>query len=224
MNPQQYAKRAGTCYRNWQLWRRGSLPLDNIVTHDQTWIFYDGRVTRKQWLKPGEAGVPIPKRNIHGNKQMLCLYWCVSGPLYWKLLAAGETFNTQTYCTHLNVVDEKIREMERNRKWDGRIKLLQDNARPHKSRISTAHVKDTLDWDVVEHPPYSPDIAPSDYHVFLSLKNFLRGKRFRNQTEVEAALRDYFDSKETEFWTRGIKKLPKRWLQVYYNRGDYLLQ
>jgi hypothetical protein len=41
-----------------------------------------------------------------------------------------------------------------------------------------------LKWDVLPHPPYSPDLAPSDYHLFGPMKRVLRGKRFRNNDEV----------------------------------------
>jgi histone-lysine N-methyltransferase SETMAR len=35
-----------------------------------------------------------------------------------------------------------------------------------------------LDLEILPHPPYSPDLAPSDYHLFLSLSNKLRGAEF----------------------------------------------
>jgi hypothetical protein len=45
-----------------------------------------------------------------------------------------------------------------------------------------------LKWDVLPHPPYSPDLAPSDYNLFGSMKMVLGGKRFRNNYEVIAAV------------------------------------
>ena len=224
LTPQQKEKRAGTCYRNWNLVRHGRLNLKNIVTHDQTWVFYDGRVCRKQWLGPDEVGERVPKRDIHGKKQMLCLYWCMDGPLCYKLLKPGETFNSERYCTHLDKVQAEIRRKKTAGEWNGPVKLLDDNAKSHRSQRSIQHVKNTLLWDKIEHSPYSPDVAPSDYHVFLSLKNFMRGRQFKNHREVKAALHEYFESKEPDFWARGIRKLPKRWLMVHYNRGEYLIQ
>ena len=43
-------------------------------------------------------------------------------------------------------------------------------------------------------PPYSPDIAPSDYNLFCSLKNFLKGRRFMNYDEVEILVSVYLES------------------------------
>jgi transposase len=73
LTPQQLQKRDELCYRLWRMWRRGQLSLHKIVAHDQSWIFYDGRVCRKQWLSPGEVGDSVPKRDIHG-KSKCCAY------------------------------------------------------------------------------------------------------------------------------------------------------
>ena len=48
-----------------------------------------------------------------------------------------------------------------------------------------------LKYELLEHPPYSPDLAPSDYYL-LSLKQFLRGKRFSSNEEAITAVDGYF--------------------------------
>ena len=45
----------------------------------------------------------------------------------------------------------------------------QDNARPHTSLVTRKKLLE-LDWEVKPHPPYGPDLAPSDYHLFRSLQ------------------------------------------------------
>jgi hypothetical protein len=42
-----------------------------------------------------------------------------------------------------------------------------------------------LDWEILPHPPYSPNLAPSDYHLFRSLSNNLHGVSFNNNTELQ---------------------------------------
>ena len=46
----------------------------------------------------------------------------------------------------------------------------QNNARPHTSLVTCKKLLE-LGWEVMTHPPYSPDLAPSDYHLFCSLQN-----------------------------------------------------
>ena len=60
------------------------------------------------------------------------------------------------------------------------VVLLHDNARSHKARRST-HLLLEFSWEVCNHPPYSPDLAPSDFHLFLRLKKFLSCQRQRFQ-------------------------------------------
>jgi len=49
-----------------------------------------------------------------------------------------------------------------------KIILLHDNTRSHITAPVKTYLK-TLKWEVLPHPPYSPDIAPSDYHLFRSM-------------------------------------------------------
>ncbi|GBP06810.1 Mariner Mos1 transposase [Eumeta japonica] len=58
-----------------------------------------------------------------------------------------------------------------------KIVLLQDNARPHVAVPEKNYLK-ALDCEVMPHPPYSPDIAPSDYHFFRSMVHALSEQRF----------------------------------------------
>ncbi|KOX79111.1 Histone-lysine N-methyltransferase SETMAR, partial [Melipona quadrifasciata] len=62
-----------------------------------------------------------------------------------------------------------------------------DNARPHVA-LAVRQKLLQFDWDVLPHPPYSPDLAPSDYYLFLSLKNSLRGKSFKSISEIKTHL------------------------------------
>jgi histone-lysine N-methyltransferase SETMAR len=41
------------------------------------------------------------------------------------------------------------------------------------------------DWEILPHPPYSPDITPSDYHLFCTLSNNLRGISFNDDAELQ---------------------------------------
>ncbi|KOX74680.1 Histone-lysine N-methyltransferase SETMAR [Melipona quadrifasciata] len=79
-----------------------------------------------------------------------------------------------------------------------------------------------FDWDVLPHPPYSPDLAPSDYYLFLSLKNSLRGESLKSIGEIKTHLDEYFTSKVKQFWKEGIMRLPERWKKVIEQNGSYI--
>jgi histone-lysine N-methyltransferase SETMAR len=63
-----------------------------------------------------------------------------------------------------------------------------------------------LNWEILDHPPYSPDLAPSDYHLFSSLQNRLNNKKFERFEEVNVAILAYFESKPRSLYKAGIYK------------------
>jgi hypothetical protein len=79
-----------------------------------------------------------------------------------------KTINAQYYSTLLNKrVKPAIRSKRRRRQ--NSVFFLQDNVRPHTAALMMATPL-KLKWDVLPHPPYSPDLAPSDYHLFGPMK------------------------------------------------------
>uniref|UniRef100_A0A914DE31 Transposase n=1 Tax=Acrobeloides nanus TaxID=290746 RepID=A0A914DE31_9BILA len=78
-----------------------------------------------------------------------------------------------------------------------------------------------LGWEVLDHPPYSPDLAPSDYKAFLSLQNWLKGKEFATEAELRQSIQDWIDSRPAGFWVMGFTDLPERWRKVIEYEGDY---
>ena len=73
------------------------------------------------------------------------------------------------------------------------------------------------------HPPYSPDLAQSDYYLFRSLQNSLNGKTF-NDEAVKSHLVQFFTDKDQKFYERGIIKLQERWQKVIEQYGKYIIE
>jgi hypothetical protein len=80
-----------------------------------------------------------------------------------------------------------------------------------------------LDWEILPHPPHSPNLAPSDHHLFHSLSNNLRGVSFNNDAELQNWLDDFFTAVPADFFKRGIENLPQRWEAVVNNGGGYII-
>ena len=68
--------------------------------------------------------------------------------------------------------------------------LLQDNAQLHTAQPTPQKLNE-LGYEVLPHPPYSSDLSPPNYHFFKHLNNFLQGKHFHNQQEVENAFQEF---------------------------------
>ncbi|GFX67608.1 histone-lysine N-methyltransferase SETMAR [Trichonephila clavipes] len=71
----------------------------------------------------------------------------------------------------------------------------QDNARLHASVVTSQKLWD-LGWEVLMHPPYSPDLAPSDYHLFLAFQNFFSDKNLGSIEDCENRSLEFFSNKE----------------------------
>ena len=65
--------------------------------------------------------------------------------------------------------------------------LHQDNVPSH-TATSTKQAVDSLGFEPLPHAPYSPDLAPCDFHLFPKLKNELRGIHFETDTELLSAV------------------------------------
>jgi histone-lysine N-methyltransferase SETMAR len=62
-------------------------------------------------------------------------------------------------------------------------------------------------WEVFEHPAYSPDLAPSDFHLFPTLKELLGGRRFISEEEVKDAVKQWLSGLAAEIYDEGLQKL-----------------
>ena len=85
------------------------------------------------------------------------------------------------------------------------IIILHDNAR------LTSEAMAKMGWEVLPHPSYSPELAPSNYHLFGFVKDQLRGQRYETTEAIQEAVRQCLWMAGTEFYRRGIFKIPERW-------------
>jgi histone-lysine N-methyltransferase SETMAR len=68
-----------------------------------------------------------------------------------------------------------------------------------------------FNWELSDHPPYSPDLAESDYHLFTYLKNWLGSQRCSNKEKLMEGVRTWLISQAADFFDTGIQKLIPRY-------------
>jgi hypothetical protein len=101
------------------------------------------------------------------------------------------------------------------------VVMLHDNARPQTATTMQVLIV-TFGWEQFDHSPYSPNLAPSDLHVFLHLKTFLGGQQFHDDSEVKEAVNTWFASQAPSFNDIGIQKLVPRYNKCLNNGGNYV--
>jgi len=101
----------------------------------------------------------------------------------------------------------KDKRSQYNEKHD-KVILQHDNARPHVAKIVKTYLE-TLKWEVLPHPPYSSDVAPSDYHLFRSMAHGLADQHFRSYEEVKNWIDSWIASKDDQIFDAGFVRYPK---------------
>jgi len=152
-----------------------------FITMDETWIHRytpESKQQSKQWA---EAGCSAPKKTRSvpsAGKVMASVFWDAEGILFTVYLEKGKTITGEYYSNLLTRLDEKIR--ERRPGLQEKKIFHQDNApTPKKSVLAMGKLSD-LHYELLEHPPHSPDLAPSDFssqNSSLLVSVFLRIKR-----------------------------------------------
>jgi histone-lysine N-methyltransferase SETMAR len=79
-----------------------------------------------------------------------------------------------------------------------------------------------IGWEVFEHPEYSPDLAPNDFHLIPKLNEFLGGRRFKSDEEVKDAVKECLNGLAAVVYDEGIQKLGTRYDKCLSVGGDYL--
>jgi hypothetical protein len=131
----------------------------------------------------------------------------------------GTTINSARYCGTLSRLRKAIKS-KRPGLLSEQVILLHDNARPHTSHATATHLN-KFRWEVLQHPAYSPDLSPCDFHIFGPLKKELKGHRFQSDDEVKERVRDFFMQQPKSFYEKGIESLTQRWDLCLNNHGDY---
>lgn len=197
--------------------RRNFRWLSDIVTGDETWILYLNRSRKRQWINAEEQPSNVPKADLHPRKIMMSIWWDVEGIIYYELLD-DNTVTAELYCNQLDRLSRAIAE---KRPQKHKILFLHDNAKVHTAKKTSEKLLQ-LGWEVLPHPPYSPDIAPSDYYLFKILKQHLQEKNFDDREHLKRELDNFFASKSKDFYSHGIQQLPDKWREVVNNDGDYI--
>lgn len=85
----------------------------------------------------------------------------------------------------------------------------------------TKRTIEELNWILIEHPPYSPDVAASDFYLFYHLQHYLSGAKFNSKQEVINEVESFLNSRPPGFYREGIYKTIERWQMVEKSNGDY---
>lgn len=174
-----------------------------------------------KWITSVDPLANIIPRSAQAKKKkpkkvLLCVWWDWKGVVYHEWRMSDETTDPELYSQQLMSLRKAIRR-ERPELMDSNVVYQHDNTRPF-TCISSRRKLEEFGWEVLMHPSHSPDITPSDYHLFPSLPNSFLVFELMGV----GWLKRLFNQKPQSFYNQGIMTLPEKWQKVIDQNGDYL--
>ena len=151
---------------------------------------------------------------------MATVFWDAKGIIMLDFLPKRITI-TGVYCANLlDQLRTAIREKRRGKLSKG-VLLQQDSVRVHICKVAMDAVEQNR-YELIPHPAYSPDLAPSDFFLFPNLKNDIRGLHFRSDEEVVMAVEEWLNEKDPDFFSSELMALEHRWSKCITLEGNYI--
>jgi histone-lysine N-methyltransferase SETMAR len=152
------------------------------------------------------------------GKFMCTDFWDRKGVILVDFLEQCLTINAARCVETLKKLKSRIARVWPKKKEH--VLLQHDNARPH-TALLTRECTAKFGWTVLPHPPYSPDLAPSDFHLFGPMKDGLQGKQFPNTDAVIEAVKKWLSQTNKTFMGQGYR-LVECWRKCIEGGGDFV--
>ncbi len=223
LSEEQRERHCFVCMENLVAVREDPTLLDRIITMDESWIStYEPELKSQSmhWLTRSQARPTKARRNRAAKKSMLLLFFDSQGTVHSEFLPDKQTVKSEYFIQVLGRVRESIRK-KRPQRWQNKDwVLLQDNASSHTAGPTQLflfkHGVETL-----QHPAYSPDLAPCDYWAFPFLKSHIRSRRFDTVEELHIEVRRILRTTDKADYSQAIHRLTHRWQKCLDHNGHY---
>ena len=192
---------------------------DNIVTVDESWFFLHNEQP-SQWLPIGSPRPVAPCRTIASKKILVTIVWGINGVYVLDFLPESMTMTADYFQENvISKAKDKIEEISQ-RPLANTFYFHCDNARVHTAKATTTHLG-KCGFTKMMHPPYSPDLAPSDFFLFGTLKHELKGWIFQNKEQLETGIQRALHKIGPDVWKNVFSHWIHRLRVVESGLGDY---
>jgi histone-lysine N-methyltransferase SETMAR len=190
-----------------------------VITEDESWVYHEYAHDSMWAVSAVDAGTRVAQ-TIASKKSMISVFWSIRGVILVEILPVGDRFNSSYATRLLHRLDETVRKSRPATGLNGFF-LHWDNARPHKSAL-TMDTATSLKLQQLPHPPYSPDLAPSDF--FGALKQRLKGKAHLGAQELLAAVTAELTQITGDVLFSVFEEWKARLHAVIENGGEYIIK
>ena len=176
LSDEQMATRASVCRALLKRFRLKDDFLLCLVTVDETWIHYykpENKAQSRQWIGPGSPRPKNFKTQLSASKVMATVFWDAEGFIMLDFLPKRRSI-TEVYYAHL--LDQLKTAIREKRRVNSLRVFCCDRATRESSLAMDAIERNG--YELLPHPAYSPDLAPSDFYLFPNLKKDVCGSYF----------------------------------------------
>ena len=174
----------------------------------------------RQWVGPGSPRPKKFKTQPSAGKVMATVFWDAKGVIVLDILPKRSTITGVYYANLLDQLRTAIRGKRRGKLSKG-VLLQQDNATVHTCKVAMDAVERN-GYELIPHPAYSPDLAPSDFFLFPNLKKDMRGLHFRSDEDVVTAVEEWVNRKDPDFFISGLMAVEHLWSKCITLEGNYI--
>jgi len=153
------------------------------------------------------SGSPRPKKfrmQKSAGKVLALIFWDQEGIILTDYLPKDQTINAEYYSS-AGAIEGLWKEKRRGKVTKG-VLFLHNNAPAHRT-LATQKKLAYLGFQCLDHPPYSPDLALSDYCLFPGLKKQVKGRHFSSDAGVISAAETWLDGQPSEFFFEWLAKV-----------------
>ena len=175
--------RVRICTENLANFDKKQWRLTDVVTGDESWFYHrqiGKKQTNKSWVAAGEKPRTVVRQGRFEPKTMFSIFFRTTGVAHISYLQSGRTIDHKTYTN--DCLKPLVHTLNEQKPLSGtkKMKFHQDNARPHVHSSVSAYLENQ-GFIIMDHPLYSPDLAPSDFWLLNYIK-----KRLSNHNSAES--------------------------------------
>ncbi|CAH1961383.1 unnamed protein product [Acanthoscelides obtectus] len=209
----QKAARVNWCQKTLDRFNSGnSKNVYSIVSSDESWIYCYEPENKRQSAKSQQV---ICSRSV--SKKMVATFVSKAGHIATIPLNEQRTVTADWYTTiFLPKLITELRKINPER----RIILHQDNASSHQAQKTRQYLTEEI-VELLDHPPYSPDLSPNDFFTFPKIKNRLCGQRFHSPEEAVDAFKNAILDLPANEWNKCLENLFECMQMCINLRGEY---
>ena len=162
---------------------------------NETWLYHYDSETKQQSMEWRHSDSTRPKKfrmQKSAGKILASIFFGSRWHPPIDYLPKGQTINAEYYSSLPVQLKDILKEKRCGKVTKGAL-FLHNNTPAHRA-LATQKKLAYLGFQCLDHPPYSPDLAPSDYHLFPGLKKQLKGRHFSSDAEtwLDGQISDFF--------------------------------